>query len=104
MAAREAAAAASAVAIFLPGVGVVVVAAEFPEAEVVAGGELDAPQPLWALPEIEVRHDEPNRSTVVQLERLALPTCGTAQPSSWTPGSILTPCARRFAGNYARAL
>src|SRR6266536_210135 len=39
------------VALFLPGVGVVVVAIAFPEAEPILGEEFQAAQPLGALPE-----------------------------------------------------
>src|SRR4051794_40959844 len=58
------------VALFEPGVAAVVVAVLFPEAGFVV---VEHPQPgdeLRALPEVEVRHDEPRRSAVLTREWL----------------------------------
>src|SRR5438093_9717217 len=57
------------VALFLPGVGVVVVAVPLPEAELVVVEELEAAQPLGALPEVALRDQETERIAVLELER-----------------------------------
>ena len=49
----------------------VVVAQGLPEAGFVFGHEPEAPYPLGALPEVEVRHEQAGRSAVLGLERLA---------------------------------
>src|SRR4051795_5387172 len=58
-------------ALFLPRVGVVVVAVALPEAELVVVEELEAADPLAALPEVALRDDEAERISVLELERLA---------------------------------
>src|SRR6266508_2799891 len=47
------------VAFFLPVVRVVVVAVALPEAGLIGGEQLQAAQPLRALPEVAARHDQP---------------------------------------------
>src|SRR3954447_457344 len=59
-------------ALFLPRVGVVVVAVPLPEAELVVVEELQAADPLAALPEVLLRDEEAERVAVLQLERLAV--------------------------------
>src|SRR3954466_2194627 len=61
-----------AVALFLPVVRVVVVAVALPEPRLVGGEELQAAQPLGALPEVTRRDDEPERPAVLGLERFAV--------------------------------
>src|SRR3954465_8196756 len=61
-----------AVPLFLPVVRVVVVAVALPEPRLVAREELQAAQPLRALPEVTRRDDEPERPPVVGLERFAV--------------------------------
>src|ERR1700730_8841106 len=58
------------VALLFPVVGVVVVAVALPEARLIRGEELDAAQPLGALPEVARRDDETQRPAVLGLERL----------------------------------
>src|SRR5262249_21781062 len=64
------------VALFHPGVGVVVVAVALPEAELVMVEELEAAEPLGALPEVALRHEEAERVAVLELERLAVEGVG----------------------------
>src|SRR5256886_14570168 len=66
----------SAVPLFLPGVAVDVVAERLPEARLVSLRHPKAPDPLGALPEIEVRHDQPRRPAVDRLERLVVELVG----------------------------
>ena len=63
-------------ALFLPGVGVVVVAVALPEAELVVVEELQATDPLAALPEVALRDDQAQRIAVLRLERLAVERVG----------------------------
>src|SRR5580765_5340282 len=58
-------------AFFFPGVRVVVVAVPFPEAELIVVEELEATDPLCALPEVTLRYEEAERVAVLALERLA---------------------------------
>src|SRR5687767_15137615 len=58
----------SPVALLAPGVAVVVVTQGLPEAGDVVGGELQPPHPLRALPEVQVRHEQARRSSVLGLE------------------------------------
>ena len=53
------------VALFLPGIAAVVIAADFPEARLVGGRELDPLQPLGAFPEIQMGHDQPHRTAML---------------------------------------
>src|SRR5205823_13080650 len=66
----------SAVPLFLPGVAVDVVAERLPEARLVSLHDPKAAHPLGALPEIEVRHDQPRRPAVDRLERLVVELVG----------------------------
>src|SRR6266550_3081565 len=59
------------VALLGPGIGVDVVAALLPESAVVRRGELEAADPLGALPRVPLRDHEPKREAVVGGERLA---------------------------------
>src|SRR3954453_12107426 len=61
-----------AVALFLPVVRVVVVAVALPEPRLVGREELEAAQPLRALPEVTRRDDEPERPPMLGLERFAV--------------------------------
>src|SRR4051812_32001821 len=63
-------------ALFLPRVGVVVVAVPLPEAELVVVEELEPPDPLGALPEVALRDQEAERVAVLELERLAAERVG----------------------------
>src|SRR5262249_12768414 len=63
----------SAIALLLPGVALVVIATLLPEAGLVARDELDALQPLRALPEIELGHDRAHRAAMLAGQGLALP-------------------------------
>src|ERR1700757_3486750 len=60
------------VAFFFPVVRVVAVAVALPEARLVCGSELEAGQPLRALPEVLRRDEEPCRPSVVRCERRAV--------------------------------
>src|SRR5262245_19284417 len=66
------AAACSAIALFLPWVGVVVVAARLPVARPVFRAEVKAREPLRALPDIEVRHEAADRRPVRPRQRVAV--------------------------------
>src|SRR4051794_8572286 len=59
------------VTLFLPGVAVVVVAVDLPEAGLVVVEELDSTHPLGALPEVEMRNQKARRPAVLRRERLA---------------------------------
>src|SRR5579862_1952520 len=56
------------VALLGPGVGVIVIAAHFPESAPVDVGKLDRAHPLRALPTVELRHDQAQRKSVIGLE------------------------------------
>src|SRR5262245_26174530 len=71
IAAHGLAAALLAVALFLPGIGVVVVAVALPEAELVVVEELEAADPFGALPEVALRNQQAERVAMLGLERLA---------------------------------
>src|ERR1700730_3295667 len=60
------------VALLFPVVGVVVLAVALREAGLIRGEELDAAQPLGALPEVARRDDETQRPAVLGLELLAV--------------------------------
>src|SRR5687768_3352154 len=62
----------SPVALFTPGIPVVVVAQGFPEAGFVVTQEPQASDPLGALPEVQVRHEQARRATVLGLQGLTL--------------------------------
>src|SRR3954451_1664088 len=59
------------VALLEPGISTVVVAVALPEPGLVLGQELEAGDPLGRLPEVQVRHQEPDRTTVLPSQRLA---------------------------------
>src|SRR5207247_8845246 len=61
----------AAVALLFPRVAVVVVAVVLPETGLVLGAQLEATHPLGALPEVEVRDEQPGRATMLRLEGLA---------------------------------
>src|SRR5436190_69559 len=61
------------VALLAPGIAVIVIAAHFPEARLVEGGELDALDPLGTLPEIELRKNDAERPAMFAADRLAVP-------------------------------
>lgn len=58
--------------LLFPRIGAHVVAVDFPESRRVDVQELQRADPLRALPEIQLRNDEPARSAVVGLEVLAI--------------------------------
>src|SRR5678815_5970804 len=66
------ASATSGIALFLPRIGVVVVPADLPVAGLVDLDELDAGDPLRALPEVEIGDQAAHRRAVLQRERLAV--------------------------------
>src|SRR5262245_31252889 len=61
------------ISLLSPRIAAVVIAADFPIAGLVLGQEFDGLQPLRALPEIEMRHDEAHRAAMLDVERLAGP-------------------------------
>src|SRR5450756_857502 len=69
---RETTRSLAAESLFLPRVGVVVVAVALPEAADVVVQELEPPDPLRALPEVALRNNEAERVAVLRIERLAL--------------------------------
>src|SRR5947207_15217186 len=60
------------VALLLPVVGVVVIAVALPEAGLVVVQELQASEPLRALPEVAGRYDQPEWPAVFRFEGLAV--------------------------------
>src|SRR3972149_436553 len=60
------------VMLFLPGVGLIAVAAHLPEAEFVLGEEGDALHELRALPGVKFGDDDPRRAAVLTRQRTAL--------------------------------
>src|SRR4029077_7209272 len=56
------------VALLGPGVGVIVIAANFPESAPVDIREFDRAHPFCPLPSVKLRHDQPQRKSVVRLE------------------------------------
>src|SRR3954451_2989303 len=61
----------AAVPLLFPRVTVVVVAVVLPEARLVGVAQLEAADPLGALPEVDVRDEQPGGAAVFRLERLA---------------------------------
>src|SRR5215207_2753162 len=59
------------VALLTPGIAVVVVAERLPEARLVGLDDLELGHPLGALPEVQVRDEQPCGATVLGLERRA---------------------------------
>src|SRR5215475_12075291 len=64
------------IALLLPGITVVVIAAHFPKARLVERRELDALDPLGALPEIEAGDHYAQRAAMLAADRLAVPAPG----------------------------
>src|ERR1044071_383057 len=62
----------SGIALFLPRIGVVVVAADLPVARLVIADEPHAGDPLGALPEVQVRHQAADRRAVLERQGLAV--------------------------------
>ena len=60
------------VALFLPGIAVVMIAALLPETRLVLRAKLNTVAPLRALPKIALRHKHSHRTAMNGLERLAL--------------------------------
>src|SRR5205807_8936018 len=82
------------VALLEPRVSVVVVAVALPEARLVLGAELDSPHPLRALPEVELRDEQPRPPAVLGLERLAVVGVGDPRLAA---GDVLQREIRRVA-------
>src|SRR4051812_1020883 len=74
------------IALFFPRVAVVVVAVGLPEAGLVVIAQLEAADPFRALPEVQMRDQEPRRAAVLGLERLATVLVGDPRPAT---GQIL---------------
>src|ERR671916_1131719 len=70
------------VALFAPGVGVVVVAQRFQEAGLVLVHEPEAAHPLRAVPEVEVGDEQAGRAAVLGGERLVLVLVGEPSPGA----------------------
>ena len=66
------------IALFGPGITAVVIAAHFPKTRLSSVQEFDRLQPFRALPEIEMRHDEPHRAAMLGFERLHPTSYGRA--------------------------
>src|SRR5256714_4324801 len=64
------------VPLFLPGVGVVVVAVQLPEAHAVLAHHLELAHELRRLPEVALGHEQAQRPAVFVLERLAVERVG----------------------------
>src|SRR5215207_4681318 len=60
------------VALLTPGIPAVVVAQRLPETRLVGVGDLELGQPLGALPEVQVRDEQPRRTSVLELQRRAV--------------------------------
>src|SRR5260221_6504127 len=84
----------SAEAFFFPGVRVVVIPVPLPEAELIVVEELEATDPLGALPEIALRYEEAERVAVLALERLAAEGVGQHDV-------VVIPDSEREAGRIA---
>src|ERR1043165_8288098 len=61
------------VALFEPRIAVVVIAAQFPEARLVMHRELDALDPLGALPEVKLGDHHAQGTAMLAADRLAVP-------------------------------
>src|SRR5690348_11050905 len=60
------------VPLLAPGVAAVVVAVLLPEAGLVAGQQGELGDPLRALPEVQVRYEQPHRAAVLDRQRAAV--------------------------------
>ena len=67
---RRCARSVAAVALFLPRVAIHVIAVRLPEARRVLVHQPQPAHPLGAFPEVQMRHEQPRRATVLALERL----------------------------------
>src|SRR3954462_4465791 len=74
------------IALLFPWVAVVVVAVGLPEAGLVVVAQLEAADPLRALPEVQMRDQQPRRAAVLGLERLPPVLVGDPRPAA---GQIL---------------
>src|SRR3954464_7789873 len=74
------------IALLFPGIAVVVVAVGLPEARLVVVAQLEAADPLRALPEVQMRDQQPRGAAVLGLERLAPVLVGDPRPAA---GQIL---------------
>src|SRR5207247_3942024 len=66
----------AAVALLFPRIAPDVIAVRLPEPGTIAIDDAQRPEPLRALPEIEMRHDEPRRTAVIWRQRLAVVLVG----------------------------
>src|SRR5262249_41226740 len=64
---------ASTIALFLPWVGFIVIAAHLPEAGMVFSHKIDPCYPFRALPEIPVRYDHAHGTTMLSCDRFSFP-------------------------------
>src|SRR5207253_6106199 len=60
------------VTLFFPWITIIVVAKRLPEARFIPLDQSEAPDPLGALPEVEMRYKQPRRSTMFGSQRLPL--------------------------------
>src|SRR3954454_4467280 len=70
------------VALLFPGIAVVVVAIGLPEARLVVVAQLEPADPLRALPEVQMRDEQPGRAAVLGLERLSRVLVGDPPPAT----------------------
>src|SRR5262245_18421981 len=87
------------VALFEPGVTAVVVAVALPEPRLVMVEELEAGNPFRALPEVQFRHEESGRATVLPGQRLAVDLPDHPRPTADHVGELqarrVTPVGER---------
>src|ERR1700736_4034814 len=84
----------SPVPLLAPWIAIVVVAVRLPEARLVLLHQSDAPDPLGALPEVEVRDEHPCGATVLGVQRLAVEL---EHDPSFPAGQVLERKVRRVA-------
>src|SRR4051794_3742159 len=70
------------VPLLFPWIAVVVVAVGLPEAGLAVVAQLGAAAPLRALPEVQMRDQQPGRAAVLGLQRLATVLVGDPRPSA----------------------
>src|SRR3954471_17351155 len=70
------------IALLFPRVAVVVVAVGLPEAGLVVVAKLKAADPLRALPEVQMRDQQPRRAAVLGLKRLTAVLVGDPRPAT----------------------
>src|SRR3954447_19072755 len=83
----------SLVTLLFPGIAVVVVAIGLPEPGLVVVAQLEAADPLRALPEVQMWDQKPRRAAVLGLERLAPVLVGDPRPAAgqvleWQVGRV----------------